>query len=192
MSVARCELESLSPYGQGRYYETPKLEGESHKDYEVRTWRDRCHVDGDGNIFIPSMAFKNGLAEAAKYMALQIPGKGKATYTKHFEAGVMVVEGLPLPIKKDDVEGLWLFVPASGKRGDSKRVSKCFPVIREWQGTVEFHVIDEVITQEVFAKTLRTFGKFIGVGFFRPRNNGYFGRFKVNGIQWTDERDDEA
>jgi len=188
MSVARCELESLSPYGQSRYYETPKKQGENAKEYEARTWRDRCHVDPDGFILMPPMAFKNCISEAAKYMAMQIPGKGKATYTKHFEAGVMVVEGITLPIKKADVEGLWLFVPASGRRGDSKRVSKCFPVVQKWKGTVEFHVLDEVITEEVFASHLETAGQFIGLGFFRPRNNGYFGRFKVSKIEWLDER----
>lgn len=189
MSVARCELESLSPYGQSKYYETPKKDGETSKDYEARTWRNRCHVDPDGFVFIPPMAFKNGIAEAAKYMSLQIPGKGKATYTKHFEAGVMVVEGVRLQVKKEDVDGLWLFVPASGRRGDSKRVSKCFPHVQKWKGTVEFHILDETITEEVFAKHLEMMGKFIGIGFFRPRNNGYFGRFKVNKIDWVDARD---
>jgi hypothetical protein len=49
------------------------------------------------------MAFKNCLAEIAKYLSLQIPGKGKTTYTKHFEAGVMVLDGLALPERKDTV-----------------------------------------------------------------------------------------
>ncbi len=63
----------------------------------------RAHVNDDGYMFIPPMAFKNCLSEAAKYISQQIPGQGKATYTKHFEAGVMVLDPLVLPIKKEEI-----------------------------------------------------------------------------------------
>lgn len=191
MRIAVAELEGISPYSQSRHYDVPKLTRstgattETAKDYEERTWRERCHVADDGKVFIPPMAFKNCLAEIAKYLSVQIPGKGKSTYTKHFEAGVMVLEGLPLGVSKKDVEGEWLFVPASGRRGDGKRVSKCFPLIRKWKGTVSFHVLDDTITPEVFEQHLREAGNFIGIGRFRPRQNGYYGRFKVNAIKWS-------
>jgi hypothetical protein len=93
-------------------------------------------------------------------------------------------EPLMLGIHVDDVPGTWLFVPASGRRGDGKRVWKCFPTIQAWQCDVTFMVADETITESVFRYHLEQAGKFIGIGFFRPRNNGYFGRFKVNGMSW--------
>jgi hypothetical protein len=188
--VAIAELESISPYSQSKHYDLPKLARpggsvtETSKDYEERTWRERCHTDDSGHVFIPPMAFKNCLAEIAKYLSVQIPGKGKSTYTKHFEAGVMVLDGLPLPVTKEQVPGEWLFVPADGKRGSGKRVSKCFPVIQKWTGPVTFHVLDDVITEGVFEQHLKDAGNFIGIGRFRPRNNGYYGRFKVNGVEW--------
>jgi hypothetical protein len=140
-----------------------------------------------GCMIIPPMAFKNCLSECAKFLSIQIPGAGKATYTKHFEAGVLVTDGLTLPIKKDKVEGLWLFVPADGRRGSGKRVEKCFPVVQHWEGEVVYYVLDETITKDVFRKHLEEAGKFIGIGFFRPRNNGFFGRFQVVDVQWPDE-----
>lgn len=184
MKTVKAHLESVSPYSQSRYYTVPKLERELAADYEERTWRERMHVTKDGQVFIPPMAFKNGLAEAAKYMGEQIPGKGKSTYTKHFEAGVLVVDRLDLPIKREDVQGERLFVPASGKRGDGKRVVKVFPLIQEWSGVVTFYVLDEIITKDVFQRTLTAAGSFIGIGRFRPRNNGYYGRFRVADIEW--------
>jgi hypothetical protein len=183
--VAVAELESLSPYGQSRFYETPKLAKENAQDYEGRTWRDRVHVNEHGNIVIPPMAFKNCLSEVAKFLGQQIPGKGKSTYTKHFEAGVIVTEGLTLPVKKENVSGEWLFVPADGKRGSGKRVKKCFPVIPSWKGRVTFHVLDDTITPDVFEQHLQEAGNFIGIGRFRPRNNGYYGRFRVASVKWA-------
>ena len=177
-------LKSTSPYGQSRHYVVDKLEKESAADYEKRTWRNRMHVDEKGEVYIPPTAFKNCLAEAAKYLGIQIPGKGKSTYTKHFEAGVMVVDAVPLGVKGEDVQGLWLFVPADGKRGSGKRVDKCFPVIQSWQAEVTFYVLDETITESVFKQHLEEAGKFIGLGFFRPRNNGFYGRFEVEKVKW--------
>lgn len=143
------------------------------------------HVNKDGFVYIPPTAFKNSLSQAAKYIGMSIPGKGKERYTKNFEAGVSVIEPLVLSIKKDDVEGIWLFVPSNGIRGGNKRVHKCFPCIRGWSGSVVYHVWDDIVTDKVFKYHLEQCGKFIGIGFFRPRNNGFWGRFKVNKIVET-------
>jgi len=185
MKKAIVKLKSMSPYSQSKHYEVDKLEKESNADYEKRTWRNRCHTDKDGSVFIPPMAFKNCIAEAAKYLSIGIPGKGKSTYTKHFEAGVMVTDPLFIGLNVEDVQGETLFVPSDGRRGGSKRVSKWFPTIAEWNGTVEFLILDETITEDVFAEVIDQAGKFIGVGRFRPRNNGYYGRFTVESIKWV-------
>lgn len=184
MRIAIATLESVSPYSQGRYVQEPKLEKELADDYEKRTWRHRMHADENGEVFIPPMAFKNCLSEIAKFLAEKIPGKGKATWTKHFEAGVLVVDPVPLGIKRDEVVGEWLHVPSDGRRGGSTRVLRCFPRIDKWSGDVIFHVVDDTITPDVFQHHLEQAGKFIGLGRFRPRNNGYYGRFSVKEIVW--------
>jgi hypothetical protein len=180
-------LESVTPYSQSRYYKAEKQSKELAGDYETRTWRERCHSDKDGNIIIPPMAFMNSLKEAAKYLGLPIPGKARQTFTKHFEAGVLVQDYITLPIKKADVEGEWLFVPSDGKRGGGSRVEKCFPLIHEWKGTVIYYIMDDIITQDAFKQVLEVSGNLIGIGRFRPRNCGYYGRFKCNGITWVDK-----
>jgi len=185
MKTATVTIRGVSPYSQSKHYTTEKLAKENAKDYEARTWRDRLHVTDDGSVFIPPMSFKNCLSEAAKFLGIQIPGKGKSTYTKHFEAGVLVTDAMILPIKKEEVKGEWLFVPSDGVRGSGKRVDKCFPVIHEWGGEVTFYVLDETVTEEVFRNVLEQAGAFIGIGRFRPRNNGFYGRFKVEAIAWN-------
>ena len=185
MKTAIATLKSISPYSQSRAHFTPKLDKEAADAYEERTWRERLHVGDDDHIFIPPMAFKNCLSEIAKFLSVQIKGKGKSTYTKHFEAGVLVMEPLVLGTKKADVSGEWLFVPADGMRGSGKRVRKCFPVIQQWRGDVKFHILDETITQDIFEQHLKEAGSFIGIGRFRPRNNGFYGRFVIEKIKWS-------
>ena len=185
MHTVTATLKSISPYSQSKHITAPKLERETGADYEKRLWRERLHVDDDGFVFIPPMAFKNNLAEAAKFLGQQIPGKGKSTYTKHFEAGVLVTDGPRLRVKKSDVQGEWLFLPSDGMRGSGKRVDKCYPVIPSWQVEVVYYVLDDAITQDVFRYHLEQAGKFIGIGRFRPRNNGYYGRFEVVRLEWV-------
>jgi hypothetical protein len=184
MKVARCHLVSSSPYSPGKQIMETKSRDETHDAFEERTWRQRCHTDGKGNVIIPPMCFKNALAVAAKYKSIQIPGKGKATYTKHFEAGVLCSEPIRLDVKVDEVQGERLSVPADGVRGSGKRVSKCFPYIPSWSGVVEFMIFDDLIDEGVFTAHLEDAGRFIGVGRFRPRNNGYYGRFTVEKVEW--------
>ena len=189
MKTAIAKLRSADcPYSQSKHYEVEKLDKESSDAYERRTWRERLHCEEDekdnGRVLIPPMSFKNCLAEAAKYLSISIPGKGKATYTKHFEAGVLVLKPLVLPLRKQEVKPEILFVPSDGRAGGGKRVTKFFPFIKDWAGEVEFLIFDETITEDIFTKVLEEAGKFIGIGRFRPRNRGFYGRFYVDSVTW--------
>jgi len=185
MKKAIVTLESVSAYSQGRYHQTEKLEKELPAAYEKRTWRERLHYDDSGNVFIPPMQFCNSLKEAAKYLSLQVPGKGKSTFTKNFESGVMVVDQIFINIHKDDVESETYLVPSDGRRGGTTRVERIFPVIRKWKADVTYHIFDDIITEDIFRKVLETSGQLIGIGRFRPRNWGYYGRFIVVKIIWS-------
>jgi hypothetical protein len=184
MHEVNVRIQGITPYSQSRHHETPKLKGENSRDYEDRTWRERLNYDKDGMVFIPCTAIKNCLSDIAKYLSVQIPGKNKSTYTKHFEAGVIVADHLPLNVNKKDVVGEWVFVPADGRRGGTKRVSKCFGRFDTWGGEVKVIILDDTITREVFEQHIKEAGKYIGLGRFRPRNNGYYGRFSSEILEW--------
>ena len=187
MKTLRVTIKGMSPLSQGRYHDTPKLDRESHSDYEIRTWREKMHVNGDGFVLISSFALKNCLSEAAKFLSKKIPGSGKATFTKHFESGVIIADGIVLKVKKDDVPFLKLFVPSDGKRGGGSRVWKYFPVIQEWGGTFDILIVDEILTLDVLQEHLEMAGKFIGLGSLRVRNNRTFGRFEIIDAEFVGE-----
>lgn len=184
MRIAKAHLVGKSRYSQSKVFESTKSRDQTHEEFERSCWRERLHRMPDGYVFIPPQAFKSSLDEAAKYKSTQIPGKGKATYTKHFLAGVLCLDPVVLPVKADDVQGEWLFVPADGKKGGPKRVMKCFPFIDQWEAVVEFTVFDDIIDEDVFQQHLEDAGRFIGIGRFRPRNGGFYGRFAVESVEW--------
>jgi hypothetical protein len=194
MKIATVSLKSASgsPYSQSRHYteDVPKKAKESAPDYEMRTWQSRMHVNKEGFVEIPGPCFANCLKSAAKRLKIQVPGKGRVEYTKYFEAGVMVTDSLTLPIKSDDVGCDKLFVPSDGKRGGGKRVIKYFPRIEEWAGQVQFYIFDDIITEEVFTQVLRAAGMLVGIGRFRPENCGFYGRFTVESLDWSEVGDE--
>lgn len=185
--IAVCHLESMSPYSQSRFHDTPKKDQETHEQYRDRTWREHLHFDDDGEVFIPPMSIKNCLSNAAKRLGMKVVGKGQKTYSNYFASGVLVVEPVMLGIKKDDVPGEKLFLPADGKPGAGSRVTKIYPRIDKWKGTAKVIVLDGIITEKVFLKHLEEAGKYVGLGRFRPANNGFYGRFQVNDVEWVEE-----
>ncbi len=187
MKLATCTLKSVSPYSQSRSYsqEIEHNEGETHEDYEQRTWRNKSHSTPEGNIFMPPMSFKMALDTAAKMKGLKVPGKGPATYTKFFVSGVLCMEAPVLPDKKDDVAFDRIFANADGRRGSGKRVWRTFPRIDNWETKVDFHILADEITKSVFERVLIQAGAFVGIGRFRPENGGFYGRFEVKKIKWS-------
>ena len=185
MHIAIAEIELVAPYCQSRFHNTPKLNKESADAYEKRTWMERLHYDENGQILIPGGAFANCVKEAAKYLSIKTTGQ--ATWTKHFEAGVQVLMDIPTGIHKKDAMPVEMFVPSNGVRGAGKRVMKTYPVMPAGtvKVTVEFNITDDAITAPIFAEHLQQAGLLIGVGSFRVRNSGTYGRFNVNQLTWV-------
>jgi hypothetical protein len=187
MTVATVTIESLSPYSQSRKHDEPKLEGELADDYNKRVWRHQALVE-NGTVHIAAAAIHQGMVAAAKYSKRQIPGQGKATWTKKFEAGIALFANIDLGITLDDLDYIDIYANADGVRGSGKRVMRRFPIIHQWCATFDVHILDPIITEEVFGEMVELTGMFIGVGRYRPEKGGTNGRFKVASIEWKADR----
>ena len=117
MRTVIVKINGVSPYQQGRYHATPKLDTETHNEHELRTWAEKAHADEKGNIFIPPQGIKNCIANAAQRLSIPIPGKGQSKYTKHFNSGIMVLERPFIGKTKDGAERVPVFGAADGMTG---------------------------------------------------------------------------
>lgn len=185
--VAHCTLESLAPYSQSRKHDEPKLEGEGSDEYNKRTWRSQMFVE-NGTVHIPASGMHQALAAAAKYSKKQIPGQGKATWTKKFEAGIAFFANIDTGIAPGDVGYIDIYANADGVRGSGKRVMRRFPIIPKWSATFDVHILDPIITDEVFSEMVELAGMFIGIGRYRPEKSGTNGRFKLAALDWRADR----
>jgi len=66
-------------------------------------------------------------------------------------------------------------------------VLKNFGVIQQWQGDVVFHILDDIITEDIFRQVLEAAGNVIGIGRWRPRNGGLYGRFEIVKLKFIEK-----
>lgn len=173
-----------APYSQSRMHDAPKLDKETPAAYDERTWREKMTTDAEGNVVVPAMALKQALPVAAKRLGKQIPGRGKSTYTKYFEADVICINDVQIGHTKDSAACVTINANADGVRGSGKRVKRTFPVFHNWAGTATFMIFDDTVTPEVFEEVFTAAGLSVGIGRFRPENGGLNGRFEPVSFDW--------
>jgi hypothetical protein len=188
-SIATVTIVGISPLSQSHQHDEPKLQGESHEDYDIRTWRSKLNVSQmTGTVIIPQHGMHQAIVAAAKYSGEQIPGQGKKTWTAKFTTGLAFLTDIDLCLRPEDAQCVTISANADGVRGSGKRVPRRFPIYMAWSATFEVYVLDPIITEKQFRKTLELAGMFSGIGRFRPEKGGSNGRWRVETIDWQDNR----
>jgi len=175
MLTAICELKGLTPVTFNKKMISEKNPNETHDDLEKRAWRERCDCNSKGELVLRSDRFKKSITTAAQWLNMQIPGEGKATYTKHFRGGLVVMNHINLGVKRDEVEPIIIYT--APRKKDGKRWIH-FPQVESWSGELTVNILDEKITEEIFRKVLHYAGMAVGIGSWRPENGGENGRFE--------------
>lgn len=186
MYRAIVKLRGAAPLSQSRQHYTPFNQGESHEAYEERTWREKCHYNDQGIIYIPAMAFKQCLDAAATRLSIPDPDSRKARLTKFFVSDVFCENNLSIGINKDDIGFVRINAHVDGNRTSGRRVLRTLPQTPTWEGTTSFVVLEHKISHEIFTRVLKYAGRSIGVGQFRPSNGGLNGRFEVVDVKFED------
>lgn len=190
MKLITATLVGTNPVFFGAPIRSEKSPNESHKQFEERTWRERCHVDPKGEVFINPAGLKKSIAEACRRIGET--KKGNTGWGKFVDSGLDVCNQLKVGVKSDKIEGHWAFVPSDGKPNSrAGKVWKCFPYAPEgWTTKAEIQLTDETIPVEKVREWLVYAGTFTGVGTFR-RAKGFTGGtftvkdFKVDGKALT-------
>lgn len=188
-SIATVTISGITPLSQSRKHDDPKLEGESHDDYDIRTWPSKMNISrATGTVIIPAHGMHQAIAAAAKYTGKQIPGQGKKTWTAKFTTGIAILSEIDTGIKPADAQSITINANSDGVRGSGKRVLRRFPIFYDWSATFDVHILDPIITEAVFREMFEIAGMFIGIGRFRPEKGGQNGRWKLDKLVWQDNR----
>lgn len=179
MYRATVKIKGMAPLSCSRQHRSPFQDGESHEDYDARTWREKANYDANGHVFVPAMAFKQAMDLAAKRLAIPDPDNKRANFTKYFVSDVICEQNCNIGIHKDEMPAVTINANVDGVRGSGKRVPRTFPQTQNWGGDISFLIMEEKIKPEHFEKVLTMAGRSIGVGQFRPEKGGLNGRFEI-------------
>lgn len=186
MKVIEVEIVGTSTLGFGRKGESEKRNSNETEDqFGLRTYREKCHVVDNGEVFLNPIGLKKSIETACSRIGESVPGKGKSQWTKFVKSGINCNEPILLGIKVDKIPYKKLYVPSNGKVGGGSRVWRYFPIMDKWGGKARIEVIDESIPVEKIEEWLIYAGQYCGVGVFRPssQSGGWWGRFKVKSFK---------
>lgn len=185
-SIVTITIRGLGKYSQSRAHSAPWLDGESHEDYDKRTWKEHLHVRNN-RVVIPETGLMQSLHSAAKYSGEK--KSGNTTWTKYLEGGVAIVDAAVTNTSPDEVIFEDIYSNADGVRGSGKRVYRRFPILTPWSATFQALILDPAVTKDIFVQMLEIAGKYRGIGRWRPEKGGQNGRFVIEKLDWVDNRE---
>lgn len=190
-SVATVKISGIAPLVYSRRHDAPKLEGESHEDYDRRTAMDKAHWSEDGQtLVIPAAVMKAALVGGASYAGEKIKGKGNKTWTGKFKAGTAIMADIPTNLSRDDVRIISYYCADGSKGGTGgKSLLRHVPQAIGWEAEFEIWILDKEITADKVEQMLELSGMFNGLGTWAPRVGGMNGRFIIESFKWQDGRE---
>lgn len=186
MKKYKVEIKSKTPYMQHRM-DDAKLE-EWEKNRKLIIERDdvskedqiraefHSYQDNEG-FFIPSEQLKGSLIGGGAMVKSKVGNSKKSM--KNIVAGMFFIEEEKLRLPKN----YEIDKRSAVNRNIKARVICIRPKWNEWKATFTLAIDNDTITEETIKEIINHAGNFIGIGSFRPTNNGSFGRFELINIQ---------
>jgi len=185
MQKFEIKIQGITPYLQHRMDDTKLEEWEKQRGFVVE--RDdvnkedavraeyHCYRNSKDKLFIPGTHIRGALITAGTYV------KGKVgTQTKSMKSTVAAM----FYCEQDEI---FITPQKYGIRKDSAvnrnikaRIIVIRPEFKDWSATFTLIVDNDTITEQTIQKIVEYAGQYVGIGAWRPTNNGMFGRFKLS------------
>lgn len=181
--IYRAKIEGLTPYMQHRMddvkleaweknrkqiIERPDVNQEDLIRAEFHAYRNR-----DGKLFIPSEHLRIALINGGGYLKSKVGIKTKSM--KSIIAAVLMItpEEILMP-EYDEIDKR-----SAVNRNVKARVMVIRPKWLKWEAEFDMILDNDTLTKEMLTELINVTGNYVGIGSYRPTNNGYFGRFKL-------------
>lgn len=187
MQTFNIKIKGLTPYMQhrmddqkleawekkrGPIHERPEV---SHEDALRAEYH--CYRNADGKCFIPADQIRGALISAGSYVKSKVGGRSKSM--KIIVAAMFMIEPEQVLIPDYDA----IDKRSAVNRNIKGRVIVIRPKWSTWEAEFTLNVYEDTITQETIEQLFEYAGNLVGIGSFRPTNNGLFGRFKLESLR---------
>lgn len=183
MKKYKITINGVTPYMQHRMDDQKleaweKLRGPIHERPDValedaKRAEYHCYRSADGPCFIPSEQLRGAFINAGSFVKAKVGGRSKSM--KSIVAAMFMVSPEEIHLPEYDA----IDKRSAVNRNIKARVIVIRPRWNEWSVTFTLSVDEDSISVEAITQIIEYAGKYVGIGSFRPANNGMFGRFEL-------------
>jgi hypothetical protein len=178
----RVKIKGKTPYMQHRMDDTVLEEWEkrrgfiieradvSKEDYVRAVFH--AYEDKDG-FYIPSEQIRGSLINAGAFVKSKVGNAKKSM--KNVVAAMFSIDEEKLRLPKE----FEIDKRSAVNRAIKARVITIRPKWNVWEAEFTLNVDNDTITAPTIKQLLEYAGDYVGIGSFRPTNNGQFGRFEL-------------
>lgn len=191
MKKYTISITGITPYMQHRMDDATLAEWEqrhnpvitANKSADPDSTRALFHsyIDNEGNFFIPSEHIRGAMIIAGTYVKSKVGAQTKSM--KSTVAGMFFI--------KEEKVYMPPFQEVDKRSAVNKNIKARVIVVRPrwnvWDAKFTLLVDNDTIAQSMIEDIVTYAGNNVGIGSYRPTNNGMYGRFKVNAIEMLTE-----
>lgn len=157
---------------RGQIMERPEL---SHED-AIRA-EFACHRNKEGKCFIPADQLRGSFINAGTYVKSKVGVRSKSMKQTVASMFMVTPDEIILP-EYDTIDKR-----SAVNQRVKARVIKIRPKWMNWEVEFTLNVMENSLTKETIQSIIEYAGSYVGIGSFRPTNNGMFGKFEVISIE---------
>lgn len=196
MKNYNVKIKGITPYMQHRMDDLKleqweKLRGPIHErsdaahDDAVRA-EFHCYRNKEGKCYIPADQIRGALIGAGSYLKAKVGGRAKSMK-------VIVAAGfLPLPEQIIIPDYDAIDKRSAVNKNVKARVITIRPKWTSWEAEFTLSVYEDSISKSQIEQLFEYAGNLVGIGSYRPTNNGMFGRFTLESLTVVDSVAQEA
>lgn len=187
MKTYKVKIKGLTPYMQHRMDDVKldaweKLRGPIHERDDVAhedmvRAEYHCYRNKDGICYIPSDQLRGAMIGAGTFVKAKVGGRSKSMKT--------IVAAMFVPDRQE------ILIPdfdsidkrSAVNRNIKGRVIVVRPKWMDWEAEFDLAIHEDSISKAQVNQILEYAGSYVGIGSFRPTNNGLFGRFEITSIE---------
>lgn len=136
-----------------------------------------CYRNAEGQCYIPSEQLRIAMITGGTYLKSKVGTKTKSM--KGIIAAVLQIN--PEEIILPDYTSI--DKRSAVNRNVKARIMVIRPKWATWSAQFDMILDNDTLTKETITELVNVTGNYVGIGSYRPTNNGYFGRFKVTDIE---------
>lgn len=182
MKIYKVEIKGTTPYMQHRMDDKKLEDWEKERGKIIE--RDNIAKEdliraefhcyrNNGEYFLPAEHIRGALINAGAFVKAKVGNSRKSM--KNIVAAMFFVK--PLEIKMPDFDEI--DKRSAVNRNIKGRVIVIRPKWNNWRAKFNLMIDNDTITDGTIKSILEYAGKYVGIGSFRPTNNGMFGRFEI-------------